>query len=409
MKQVVPPERQLIEKNHWNCYHHTAGYSKMMRVVDDNVVHSWVEPAASGGKVDLDVMDVPLFLTVLTEAGLNDRSFHVLLDLQHVHSISFAYKKAIADMFFNWTPQLGVVCFLNVEPSMKLTLDMFNAVAPQRITVVQCGDYEAGMEVIGRWKEHGGKLVLRPVPESREEQLEDLFYVAIARISWLNLLEVPVAPPGALSAVANYFSALESLRSDLLARENEREQELRLLQNRCDERKREQTVRCNAQLDTARHEVARLAEENLRLKQRLALVESELNQRAGLVGNLRNSLAEMVRQVHDLDLAPRMKEQLTVSPLRLLEPEVEFVKTEQVRSDSDLLFVHRMQREFPSLNSRELEVCLMVRHNFCTSRMADSIGVSKRGMESIRYRIHKKLGLARHQSIKTFLSERDLW
>jgi len=34
-----------------------------------------------------------------------------------------------------------------------------------------------------------------------------------------------------------------------------------------------------------------------------------------------------------------------------------------------------------------------------------SIGITKRGMESIRYRMHKKIGLTKHQSIKNYLNE----
>ena len=40
-----------------------------------------------------------------------------------------------------------------------------------------------------------------------------------------------------------------------------------------------------------------------------------------------------------------------------------------------------------------------------TIEIARSVGISTRGMESIRYRMHKKLGLGKHQSIKTYLSE----
>ena len=40
-----------------------------------------------------------------------------------------------------------------------------------------------------------------------------------------------------------------------------------------------------------------------------------------------------------------------------------------------------------------------------SGEIAHSIGLSKRGMESIRYRMHKKLGLGKHQSIKTYLAE----
>jgi len=47
----------------------------------------------------------------------------------------------------------------------------------------------------------------------------------------------------------------------------------------------------------------------------------------------------------------------------------------------------------------------MVKLNYDTREIARSIGISTRGMESIRYRMHRKLGLDKHKSIKTYLSE----
>ena len=48
---------------------------------------------------------------------------------------------------------------------------------------------------------------------------------------------------------------------------------------------------------------------------------------------------------------------------------------------------------------------LLVKLNYETTEIARSIGISTRGMESIRYRMHKKLGLGKHESIKTYLSD----
>ena len=77
-------------------------------------------------------------------------------------------------------------------------------------------------------------------------------------------------------------------------------------------------------------------------------------------------------------------------------------------TESDSIFLSKLQKKFPNLNQRELRISLLVKLNYDTTEIARSIGLSTRGMESIRYRIHKKLGLGKHQSIKTFLSELDI-
>jgi len=79
------------------------------------------------------------------------------------------------------------------------------------------------------------------------------------------------------------------------------------------------------------------------------------------------------------------------------------LKTELTAGDSE--FLSKLQKKHPNLNQRELRVSLMVKLNYDTREIARSIGISTRGMESIRYRMHKKLGLDKHKSIKTYLSE----
>jgi len=65
----------------------------------------------------------------------------------------------------------------------------------------------------------------------------------------------------------------------------------------------------------------------------------------------------------------------------------------------------RLQKKHPNLNQRELRISLLVKLNYDTREIGRSVGISTRGMESIRYRMHKKLGLGKHQSIKTYLSD----
>jgi DNA-binding CsgD family transcriptional regulator len=65
----------------------------------------------------------------------------------------------------------------------------------------------------------------------------------------------------------------------------------------------------------------------------------------------------------------------------------------------------KLQKIHPNLNQREIKISLLVKLNFDTKKIGESIGVSTRGMESIRYRMHKKLGLEKHQSIKMYFSD----
>ena len=72
---------------------------------------------------------------------------------------------------------------------------------------------------------------------------------------------------------------------------------------------------------------------------------------------------------------------------------------------SDSAFLSKLQRKHPNLNQRDLRICLLIKLNYDTKQIARSIGISTRGLESIRYRMHKKMGLSKHQSIKNYLTK----
>jgi DNA-binding CsgD family transcriptional regulator len=64
-----------------------------------------------------------------------------------------------------------------------------------------------------------------------------------------------------------------------------------------------------------------------------------------------------------------------------------------------------LEKKHPNLNIREMKICLLVKLNYDTREIARTVGISTRGMESLRYRMHQKLGLGRHESIKSYLTE----
>jgi DNA-binding CsgD family transcriptional regulator len=72
---------------------------------------------------------------------------------------------------------------------------------------------------------------------------------------------------------------------------------------------------------------------------------------------------------------------------------------------TDSEFLSKLQRKHPNLNQRELRICLLIKLNYNTRDIARSVGISTRGMESIRYRMHKKIGLTKHQSLKGYLTD----
>jgi len=70
---------------------------------------------------------------------------------------------------------------------------------------------------------------------------------------------------------------------------------------------------------------------------------------------------------------------------------------------ADIRYLDQLKRRHPILSYREQKICLFIKKNLSTKTIAALCGTTTRGMENIRYRLHKKLGLGKRLSIKKHL------
>ena len=402
MERATLQSLDITKKSHWNNHHPAANFTKWMSVIDGNIVHTWVEAKAD---VILDFMDVELLQVVLTESALLNTQFHILFDLKSVFNITFRYKQAITDLFFNWNPLLGVICFYNVPESMRITMDTFTAVAPQKISVIMAKSYENAIENIMAFKK--GMLITEELEleQKPESALKKQYLQAIARISWLNMLDEQITTPPPDNQYYTFFKALDSLRCDLVAKEREKEREIQLLQQSFDHRITQMVIKMNAQAEANKKLIRDMEKERETLHKRIAVQDSELTRRSTTTAENKNGLQRLLDQIYSLDIEPSIKKAMTDCCLHLIETDSTDKKLSLELTEADSLFLSMLQKTFPQLNKRELRICMLVKLNHDTTEIARSIGISVRGMESIRFRMHKKLGLEKHQSIKTYLSE----
>ncbi|WP_147392183.1 triple tyrosine motif-containing protein [Algoriphagus lacus] len=66
-------------------------------------------------------------------------------------------------------------------------------------------------------------------------------------------------------------------------------------------------------------------------------------------------------------------------------------------------FITRLKEKFPELTPQEIKFSAYIRMNLNTKEIANLLGISVRGVEIGRYRVRKKLGLARQDSLSDFL------
>ncbi len=396
---------ETTAKSHWKIHHPAAGYTKWGSVIDGNIVHTWARVEA-GQNVVLDFMDSELLQLVLTESDLLNQQFHILFDLNCISSISFDYKLAITDLFFNWSPMLGVISFYNIADSMRIIVETFAAVAPDKICVILAKTYKEAIEQIVAFK--AGKLSSTDfccVNHHTDQALKKRFLEAIARISWLDMLDEQITPPPPGHHYYSFFKAIDCLRKDLIAKEAKKQTEQQLLKQNLEYRITQMVIKTNAQTEVNKKSIRDMENEIAALTRRIEIRDMELTKFITVITENKKRLRDLVDKLDSLEIDPSVKDAITDSCLDLLDKVIIEKQPDIELTRSDSLFLSTLQKKFPNLSPRELRIGLLVRLNYDTSEIARSIGLSTRGMESIRYRMHKKLGLGKHQSIKSFLSD----
>ena len=66
-------------------------------------------------------------------------------------------------------------------------------------------------------------------------------------------------------------------------------------------------------------------------------------------------------------------------------------------------FMTRLKDRYPNLSSNDLKLAAYIRMDLLTKEIAPLLNISERGLESARFRLRKKLGLGRNESLSEFL------
>ncbi|MBX2870960.1 MAG: hypothetical protein KTR30_02645 [Saprospiraceae bacterium] len=75
--------------------------------------------------------------------------------------------------------------------------------------------------------------------------------------------------------------------------------------------------------------------------------------------------------------------------------------TQQLVEKDD--FLVKIKENYPDLSARELRLCSYLKLNVSSKEIAEYMGISIRGVESLRYRVRKKLGLDTGQDLTEFI------
>ena len=392
----------ITSKHNWKSVPAGADYVKRLDLIGDNIFHHYVE---SDHPITLNSMSIDLVNRVLEESGIKGSPLYLLWDMKNIGNISYQYKQGINNIVYGSGLDFKVVVFYNIDESCRIIIETFAAMAPNTMTVLLREDYADAMTTLLEYR--SGKISeIQPDQEIEEEDsMKNEFLATIARISWLNMLNQKIFLPSVEDPLFPYFKAIDHMQEDLRARDENHEKEVQQLKTESDQKLSQKIIQLNAQVELGKKEIQRFEQEKAALKSRIAAQEMELTRISTAVGEKASTLHNICDQIKGLDIEQSNKQKILEQCHTMIETELteKRLKTELTVGDSE--FLSKLQKRHPNLNQRELRVSLMVKLNYDTREIARSIGISTRGMESIRYRMHRKLNLDKHKSIKTYLSE----
>lgn len=393
----------VISKPNWKITPPGTDYVKHLEIIGDNIIHGYIE---SDQPKALSELSNDLVQTVFEEGGLpTDSPLYLLYDMHNVNNISYKYKEGINDVIYHWGLKFKLVVFYNVDPSCQIILETFAALTPNTMTVLIKDDYKDAMTTIMEYRSGSA-------PEPSEEQeldeetaMKNEFLSTIARISWLNMLNQKIFLPPVDSPFYPYFKAIDHMQEDLRARDSAHEKEMEHLRSDGEHKLTQKIIQLNAQVELGKKDIQRFEQEKAALKSRIAAQDMELTRISTAIGEKAGTLHNICDQIKNLDIDAQAKQAILDQCHQMIETELTEKRLKMELTVGDSEFLSKLQKKHPNLNQRELRVSLMVKLNYDTREIARSIGISTRGMESIRYRMHRKLGLDKHKSIKTYLAE----
>ncbi|WP_281613199.1 triple tyrosine motif-containing protein [Flammeovirga sp. SubArs3] len=166
------------------------------------------------------------------------------------------------------------------------------------------------------------------------------------------------------------------------------------------------------QLENKDIEIQRLKEKQLEQdldhkNKELALSTVHLTQRNELLNSLKSDLQRILEKINKGNFSKvRTYDALELIINRIgkdINDEKEWSRFEDHFNLLHSDFFKILKKRHPDLNTQELKICAYIRMNLSSKEMASAMNISLRGVETSRYRLRKKLGLDRHESLTEFI------
>ncbi|ABL64579.1 helix-turn-helix transcriptional regulator [Chlorobium phaeobacteroides] len=402
MKQKICPVCGLpvTERSHWHIYHPEEDYTITYEAVGDDILHG---QAVTDHDVVLDYMDNELFQSVCDELKMRGTKFSVVINLKHIRGVTLAYKKDFANLVYNWGPIFTRLVIYNVHPDIYSIIEGFTVICPENVEAVIVDDYRdaiARASVSEDNPETDGCFGQEPVYDFRTAS-KKAFLADLAQLFWIDMLDQPVLLPPAEDDTYIFFGALEEMRKDMLAKKKEHQDEVERLKESYELKQKHYLIQMKSLIDQHKEMITQFEKEKLLLQNILKVNAAEMVV-AGEINT--TSIDGLTSLIDSAAMSQPLKEPLLNSCKRIAQTGKIENQHSAGASEAEQIFLSLLEQKHPGLSWRDRRIILWIKSDYSNSEIAGLMGISTRGMESIRYRLHKKLALQKHQTIKSYLS-----
>ncbi len=161
------------------------------------------------------------------------------------------------------------------------------------------------------------------------------------------------------------------------------------------------------ELEKNEKEIVKLKNEKLETEighknSELANSTMHLVQKREMLGKIRNDLNSLMKKIDDENVSNDFKKVLKIlGEDNKIDENWEHFAHHFDKVHTDFLVI--LKSRYPALTANELKLCAYLRMNLSNKEIAQLVNISTRGVEIARYRLRKKLGLAKDVNLFDFL------
>lgn len=386
-----------------SIYHPEPAYQVVFETVGTDIVH--IRVVADRGTY-LDFIDFEQFNAICRELGAyQSKNIFVVIDYEPIREVRLRYKEDFTNLFYNWGPWISLLLVYNVHPDIRIDMLGLGTLCPSKSQAMIVESYQEAMAHIAHYKSHPDPFSRKPSrPQDAEQEVIGQFLHATARLTWLDMLDQPVEIPLNAGEYRPFFEALEGIRRDLAQKELRYGARLEAVRGEHAKKAERLTVQTAMKVEQYRQTLAQYEKELLALQADLASRDEELGRVSQLFNTKLSSLSSLCDTISHSGLEPEIEARLHEACRNISLQTMAGRDFGGDLTEADTAFLSLLQDRHPALSERERRISLFIRLNYPSRDIARRMGLSVRGLESIRYRLHKKLGLEKHQSLKSYFS-----